>query len=148
MTGGKQQCRGVSVGSTGKHTGFTVTKRTYITMLFTPWSCFTAHTANFHPTLRCEQCKPPTILTRGSFLSEDPSKENLFLRWGGLIIKFWEHSHDSILVLLQRVCVYGSCCRAQRQEGHHAELKRASPARSAVRGPPLENPRNSIPFAL
>lgn len=67
LTAENQQCRGVSVGSTGKYTGFTVTKRTYITMLFTPWSCFTAHTANFHPTLRCEQCKPPTILTGGTF---------------------------------------------------------------------------------
>lgn len=42
LTGGKQQCCGVSVGSRGKYTGFTVTKRTYITMVSTPRSCFTA----------------------------------------------------------------------------------------------------------
>lgn len=78
LTGGNQQCCGVSVGSRGKYTGFTVTKRTYITMVLTPWSCFTAHTANFHPTLRCEQCKPPTVLTGGPFLCLSLQK-NMYL---------------------------------------------------------------------
>lgn len=66
----------------------------------------------------------------------EPPRKRVFLK-PGVITKFWEPSHDSFIFMLPRDCMFVSRCMVLRQEGHHADLERASTTLGAV---PFKNP--------